>query len=463
MPDTGGIPEPATSLDVTENEVSHRLPHLLPDGRTVIYAALRWVTLGMSWAKARIFGQRLGDKERSLLAKGGSDGRWVPPGNLLFAREGRLFAAAFDAKALRLGGKPVPILEGMSHSIWTNGSMFETGAAMLDVSGSRVFAWVPGSVMPERQNSLIWVDTSGKETPVDLSKGPLLSSRVSPDGKQILVSYSYPGKQVEVIDVARGARCNVTFEMNPSWAIWGPGPDRITFVSDHEGPLRIYSRKIDAGPEEVETFWKGTGRGHVSVGSWSRNGKILAFTVQDEKTGNDIWLLEPGKEPRPFVASRFNEIHPDISPDGRSLLYASNEPGRYEVFVKPLTGEGPPRQVSVGGGGSPLWSRDGSAMFYWGSTPPTANQPQSARALFRVHVNAGREGLAFGLPEKLFEGEGSQGAPGQTWDVAPNGHFVFGKGDVADRRVWYEKVLSDRIYVDLGGLPALLSEAGMSR
>jgi eukaryotic-like serine/threonine-protein kinase len=467
--ESGSTPEAATALDAGEFEHSHRLPHLLPDGRTAVYTALRWTATGITWAKARIFAQRLGDKERSLLAEGGSDGRWVPPGNLLFAREGRLFAALFDAKARRLGGNPVPIIEGVRHSIWTDGTLFETGAAMLDVSGSWVFAWVPGSVTPERQSSLVWVDTSGRETPVDLPKGQLISSRVSPDGKRLLVSYGYPGRQVEVIDVARGARRNVTFEMNPSWAIWGPGPDRITFMSDHEGPRRIYSRKLDARPEEVETLWKGTGPGYHSLGSWSSDGKTLAFTVSEEKTGHDIWLLEPGKEPHPFVASRFNEVQPDISPDGRWLLYASNEPGRFEVFVKPLTGEGPSRQVSVGGGSAPqapLWSRDGSAMFYWGRTPPTASQPRGNQALFRVRVSAGREGLAFGLPEKLFEGEYGWVwvRPGRGWDVAPDGRFVLVKAsDAAERSAWFEKALSDRIYIDLGGLPALLSEAAKGR
>ncbi len=461
VPDTGGIPEAATTLDGGEAEVSHRLPHLLQDGRTVIYTALRWETAGMTWAKARIFGQRLGDKERSLLAEGGSDGRWVPPGNLLFAREGRLFAAPFDAKALRLGGKPVPILEGVRHSIWTSNSLKETGAAMLDVAGTEAFAWVPGSVTPEEQNSLVWVDTAGKETPIDFPKGCFNDFRISPDGGRILVSPGYPGRQVEVIDVARGARRNVTFGMNPLWAIWGPGPDRITFTSDHEGPVRIYSRKIDAGPEALETLWTGTGR-YLSVGSWSRDGKTLAFTVRDEKTISDIWLLEPGKEPRPFVASRFSEAQPDISPDGRWLLYVSNEPGRREVFVRPLTGEGAARQVSVRGGAEPLWSRDGSAIFYQRvPTPVTANQPQGAQALFRVRVNAGREGLAFGPPEKLFEGEYDASWPVRESDVAPDGRFVLGKwADATGRRAWFEKFLSDRINIDLGGLPALLSETG---
>ncbi len=462
VPDAGGTPEAVTALDVAEGEVSHRLPHLLPDGRTVIYTALRWELEGMTWAKVRIYGQRLGEKERSLLAEGGSDGRWVPPGSLLFAQEGRLFAAPFDAKALRLGGQPVPVLEGVSHWIWAPGEDGNSGAASLDVAADTI-AWVPGSVIPAGQYSLVWVDGSGKKTPVDLPKAAITAGRVSPDGKQLLVSYFYPGKQAEIVDLASGARRNVTFEMNPLSAIWGPGPGRITFVSNHEGPPRIYSRKIDAGPEEVETLWKGTGRGGLAVGSWSRDGKTLAFVVSDPKTGYDIWLLEPGKEPHPFVASRFSETHPDISPDGRWLLYASDEPGRYEVFVRPLSGAGPPRQVSAGGDqvlGSrqPLWSRDGSAITYWGN-----GRTPGLWVLFRVGVTVSGDGLSLGQPARLIEAPSKdvRNYPGHGWDMAPDGRVLLGGGMTeADSRAWEEKTLSDRIRIDLGGLPALLAGAG---
>jgi serine/threonine-protein kinase len=460
VPDTGGTPEAATTLDAGEAEVSHRLPHLLPDGQTVIYTALRWTFAGMSWNKSRIFSQRLGEKERSLLVEGGSDGRWVPPGNLLFARQGRLLAAPLDPKAMRLEGKQVQILGGVRHSIWTGFAGAETGAAMLDVSGSRVLAWVPGSVSPEMERTLVRVDSSGKETPVDFPKGPILGARVSPDGRRILVFYLYPGRQAELIDVARGARRNVTFEMNPLWAIWGPGPDRITFTSDHEGPPRIYSRKIDADPEKVETLWRGSGS-WITLGSWSRDGRTLAFGTGGEGFAQDIWLFEQGKEPHPFIAGRFQKWQPDISPDGHWLLYTSDEPGRFEVFVRPLNVEGAPRQVSVGGGSEPLWSHDGSSIYYRGQTQGTAGQPQGNQALFRVRVGATGEGLDIGPPEKLFEGDYWYGANDHTWDVSPDGRFVFTKlPDTAGYRAYLEKVLANRIYVDVGGLPALLSEAG---
>ena len=87
---------------------------------------------------------------------------------------------------------------------------------------------------------------------------PILASRVSADGREVLLSFAYPRTQAEVLDLARRARHRATFDANPRSAIWGPGPERITFVSDHEGPVGLYTRRLDAGPEEVEALWKPT-------------------------------------------------------------------------------------------------------------------------------------------------------------------------------------------------------------
>ena len=457
VPDTGGTPEPATTLDGGEHEVSHRLPHLVADGRAVIYTALRWTTHQTTWKMARIFAQRLGGKERSLLAEGGSDGRWSP-GTFLFAREGQLLGAPFDERSLLLTGKPFPILEGVRHSIWTGPTFMETGAAMLDSSGDQLLAWLPGSVTPEYEQSLLMLDPSGKETPLDPPRGAILGARISPDGARVLVQYNYPGRQLEVLELATGARRNLTFEMNPLWAIWGPGLDRITFTSYHEWPLKIYSRKVSAGPEKIETLWSGEGNAALGLGSWSRDGKVLAFVRIGGTTGSDIWLLEPGEEPRPLVASRFEESHPDISPDGRWLVYQSDEPGRQEVFARSLSGDSPPLQVSVGGGIAPLWSRDGSQILYWAPSDGGGERP---RSLFRVRLKTGGEGLVPGRPERVLAIPCSLGSPGHSWDVGPDGRILIRKElDDVERRAWYGKILSDRIRVEVGGLQDLLAEAG---
>ena len=261
VPATGGTPEPVTTLDAAAGEVSHRLPHLMPDGRTVLYIALRWTTWqGTTWKKARIYSWRPGERERTILVEEGSDGRWAPPGVLLFAREGKLLAAPVDAKASRLTGRPAPFPEEVRHAIWADWSFHETGAAQ---EGGAI-------------------------------EGPDVAGRVSVDGQRVLLCYLYPGWEAEVLDLGRRTRRRVTFGANPTWAIWGPGPDRITFTSDREGPEGLYTRRLDAGPDEIETLWKPTDGSALGVGSWSRDGKVLAFVKASVTSSGifDIWILE---------------------------------------------------------------------------------------------------------------------------------------------------------------------------
>ena len=68
----------------------------------------------------------------------------------------------------------------------------------------------------------------------------------------------------------------------------------------------------------------------------------------------------------PLVAAGgFEEVAPALSPDGRWLAYASNESGRYEVYVRPFPDANAGRwQVSRNGGNEPVWAHNGRELFY---------------------------------------------------------------------------------------------------
>ncbi len=455
IPVKGGRPEPVTKLDEAEGEVRHVLPHVLPDGRTFLYTAIRHGLDGMTWNRARIFAQRIGSNERSLLVEGGSDGRWAPPGILLFGRNGTLMGARLADSGLALASRPVPIVAGVSHAVMLPQSQVQ-GAIKARVSRDGTLVYAPGSVLREEESALVWVDGKGNETPIPGSRRSYRSLALSGDGTQVLFVRKYPGTQAEILDLARGTSRQVTFEGSHTFAVWGPDPGEITFTSDHEGPWGLYTRKLDDPPERIRPLWRAKGLARLVLTSWSPDGKTLAFSsFGDSGTSMDMWTLSREGDAKPFLATRFFEGFAQVSPDGKWIAYVSNEAGAFQVFVRPLDGSARPRQISTSGGEGPIWARDGTAVFFIKATCGDT----CVAAVHRARVTRTASGLDFGAPEKLFEGGYKTPAPGRAWDVAPDGRFLLAKPHPEwDRKAHTEAIMPTRILVDTGGVERLLAE-----
>lgn len=94
-----------------------------------------------------------------------------------------------------------------------------------------------------------------------------------------------------------------------------------------------------------------------------------------------------------LMASDYDEIEPVLSPDGRWIAYASNETGRYEVFVRPFPDVNADRwQLSTNGGTSPRWAHGGSELFFM----------DAGRMLVSVSIDT-TDGFRAAAPEPLFE------------------------------------------------------------
>jgi Tol biopolymer transport system component len=67
---------------------------------------------------------------------------------------------------------------------------------------------------------------------------------------------------------------------------------------------------------------------------------------------------------RAFSATGPNDVTPRISPDGRWAAVVTNESGQFEVYVRSYPEPSVKVQVSVGGGAGPVWSADGTRLYY---------------------------------------------------------------------------------------------------
>ncbi len=101
----------------------------------------------------------------------------------------------------------------------------------------------------------------------------------------------------------------------------------------------------------------------------------------DPLSGADLWILpldasDPDRPkagpPELFLRTAAHETRPAFSPDGRWVAYLSNETGATEVYVRSSTssqGSGGKWQISSGGGGTAIWSRNGRELFFNRNNP----------------------------------------------------------------------------------------------
>jgi len=344
VPASGGEARHVTTLDGDRGESSHRFPEVLPGGRTVIFTA--GPPVDGPWHEADIVAQSLDTGERRVLIRGAAQARYVAPGYLVYSRAGRLYAVGFDAGTARVNGTAVAVLDGVRENPGH-------GAAQFVVSRNGTLAYVSGGL---ESSQVVLVDREGQATPLMPAERRLFSNpRFSPDGRRLALTVGGGNDAAFVHDLERGGLSRVTFDTNHINGIWSPDGKQLTTQKSVTGAL--VATTVDQRSSE-EVLYRGPAAG-PSPGSWSRDGRSLVFTLNA-----DIWRLSvPEGRAEPLLESRFREVAPALSPDGRWLAYASDESGLQEIYVQESRQDGRRWRVSRAGGSEPVWAADGKRLY----------------------------------------------------------------------------------------------------
>ncbi len=352
----GGIPQPFTKLDRTKKEASHSFPQVLPNGRSIIFTI---ENSGKSFNEATIVVQSLITGARRVLVEGGTCGRYVPTGHLLYARSNSLFAVPIDRDRLTVTGTPVEVLSGvvLEHTL---------GPSHFACSNNGTLIYLPGGERIDL-NQLMLVDRSGKPQRISQRQAPYDRLSFAPDRRHIALQIGAANDDIWLVDIERDTQTRLTFEAENFAPIWLAGGRKIIFSSDRDGEFNLYATAAD-GSGMIDRLT--TSDGVQRPTSCASDGRLLAFNQQSSEIGWDIWLLplEGEQKPRPFRQTAFDELEARFSPDGRWLVYQSNESGRFEVYVQPVEGSSTKWQISVDGGDSPRWSRAGREIVYRNDT-----------------------------------------------------------------------------------------------
>jgi serine/threonine-protein kinase len=407
VPAAGGMPEALTTHDSNDRR-NHSLPHMLPDGRSVLYTIS---TPNPFQGQTAVLSLSTG--ETHVVLDRGVDARYVPSGHLVYVIDRTLMAVPFDLKALRVTGTPTAIVEGVIQAVRTGFfSVFETGAAQFSVSETGTLVYVPGDPIQEQSRSLVWISRNGTVTPTTVPPGPYGGPRLSPDGQSVVMHMMNAGGLV-VHDLARGGLTQLTTN-NVIWSTWTPDGKQITVT----GPEGFASMSIDRGV--TERFTVEAPNVVNRPGSWSPDGHTLLFT---KFGGNGRWeiraLSRTGADHRVLPAGDMpiNERYPQFSPDGKWFVYTSNESGRDEVWVERFPGPPERHQVSTDGGIAPVWAPNGGELFYAKELGGGPVRMMSVDIKLEPAFSAGR-------PRMLFEHTWAPGTPHRNYDVSPDGRFL---------------------------------------
>jgi len=380
--ESGGTPTQITTLDSTRKENSHRWPSFLPDGHHFIY-----LRRSVEDEKTSLFLGSIDSKETSLLLPSKSNAVFASPGYLLFVREQSLMAQAFDAGSGKVTGQAFPITENVGYD-----PNYSVG--LFSASTNGVIALGVGSNSTGNRR-LIWFDRSGKPLGEVGSAANQFDFSLSPDEKRVAIrrlDAQTRNQDLWLIDLLRQTESRFTFrpaiDDDP---VWSPDGRTIYFDSNPDGIPNVH-RKPASGVGSEELLLK-TSVSCIPV-DCSPDGRYLLVVNTDPRTNEDLWILPLTGEQKPFpyLQSDASEISGMFSPDGRWIAYASNESGKYEVYVQAFPTKQGKWQVSTGGGAHPVWNKNGKEIFYLAPD----------KKLMSVDVTSTGTSFEQGIPKPLF-------------------------------------------------------------
>ena len=389
-------------------------PDALPGGRQAF--VMMWKgSLGSN----RVGVVDLGSGAVTELAEG-SYARYLPPGLIAIgAVDGRILVSRYEPRKSRLADTPALVLEGVQDDI-------SNGTVEFAVAENGTLVYQPGQ---GGDVSVVWVDRTGRDVPVDTTlKGGFSSAVLSPDGSQIaLARNGARGSQIWVKQLRTGAFSPISQELQDAdRPVWTPDGRSVAFLATRDDHRRAWIRRADGSDSARVTGGFATEYDEIA---FERSGRYTLLRSEGSAVGTRYLLvLEKGGDsvPRTLVSSRYDNFAPTLSPDGRWLAYVSDESGNPEVYVRPFPSVDSAKfAVSLGGGVEPLWRRDGAELFF--------RNPRGD--MYVVTVGPGRQ-FEHGAPRLLFSRPGMALQEFyRSYDVHPDGkRFLMLKTGDAEAR-----------------------------
>ena len=387
------------------SDFAYGSPTFLPDGDTFLIPIADSVN-----NFTEIAAYRFSDDSMRYLGVHGDHPLYVPDGVLLYVdNDASVYAIALNTRSLSVGPRATRVFDGV---------LKKESAAELALSASGMMAYFPAAPSME----LIEYDRTGRPHGLGLPVRQYGGPRYSPKGSRIAAAVrNGSSSDIVIYDLNNGRPRQITTNGHSYTPEWTRDGGRIAWTEIEGGigrrieelrTSRIVWRAADGGDSVTMLVPDGLGMAFsptADVGvALVRGGVSVMLTMIEQLASamhqtpiSDIRTSGP-------TAAR-------ISPDGHWIAYQSSFPNR-DVYVRRLPA-GASYQVSVGGGGEPMWNPRGGELFY-----------RAGQRLVAVALSLGSE-PRMSRPDTLpFLIETRPGGVWSTYDVSGNGErFLLGR------------------------------------
>jgi Tol biopolymer transport system component len=211
------------------------------------------------------------------------------------------------------------------------------------------------------------IDVDGTKRVMGQLPPTVYAPRVSSDGKRVAFETRDPsgpdGPRLWIAELSNIAgRRPLALVAGPmNWApMWTPDGERLVFIVSGERGDAVYWRQAD-----------GTGNAEHLIDTraaegWNAGATQLRFlTLKGNRDyGISLFDMKSRSVTRLVDWPDSAQHSSSMSPDGKWMAYASNETGRYEVWIEPFPLSGARLQVTRDGGSHPLWAPDGRSLYF---------------------------------------------------------------------------------------------------
>ena len=399
---SSGGKQAAQVLSESVQRVGQRFPQFFPDGNHFFYATQSDIYVG-----------QLDQIEMTRLVPELSGSPvYIPSGQVLFIRDGSLFAQNFDPVRLVVTGNPSLVATPQSA-----GQSIRVHSA--SVAGPIAYRTAPSG---GRLYQLVWLDRSGEEIGKVGQPGPGHNPELSTDGRFVAMENNVSG-EVELLEIERGVITTLTHANGSDvYPVFSPDGNSIAFTSTRKGVFDIYVKSapwtgsdmvLRETPQPKWTY------------DWSSDGKFLLYSGD----GGGIWALPMERNATPISLYQSEQkvgtpSVPEFSHDVKWIAYQTAESGQFEIYVQPFFANASKvkrMQISTNGGSFVRWRRDGKELFYVA--------PDNWLMSVKVRLDPVHQTMGASPPDRLFPMPPVPrlAVPGREYAVSEDGRFLMSR------------------------------------